>query len=232
MTTVNSEAFPAAALWDMDGTIIDTEPLWLEAERSMLSEFGIAYPEDLAQQMIGSGLTAAAKFFQELGVPLAIDEIIQRWTVAVIEGLAGVEPDWRPGARELLAGFAEAGIPNVLVTMSVRPFADAVLRLLPKGLFAAIITGDAVEHEKPHPDPYFRGAAAVGLGPEDCIAFEDSLPGVASAVASGAVVVGVPNIIPLDGTGAHEVLSSLAGIDVRAAAEIWSTHRTADKGDQ
>lgn len=231
MTAVNPEAFPAAALWDMDGTIIDTEPLWLEAERSMLSEFGIAYPEDLAQQMIGSGLTAAAKLFQELGVPLAIDEIIQRWTDAVIEGLAGVEPDWRPGARELLAGFAEAGIPNVLVTMSVRPFADAVLKLLPEGLFAAIITGDAVEHEKPHPDPYFRGAAAVGLGPEDCIAFEDSLPGVASAVASGAVVVGVPNIIPLDGTGAHEVLSSLAGIDVRAASEIWSTHRTADKGD-
>lgn len=217
---------PAAALWDMDGTIIDSEPLWIRAEIAMLARFGLRFPEGLETQLVGLGLTAAATHFQEMGVPLSVDEIIGEWTEALIVGLASEQPRWMPGARELLAEFRELGVPNVLVTMSVRRIADAVVALLPEGTFDAIIAGDEVEHEKPHPDPYLRGAAAVGVAAHDCIAFEDSRPGATAATAAGCVVIATPGLVPLDDAAAHEVRASLTGLTVAAVAQLWAQHRT------
>lgn len=226
MNTAPLSHRPAAALWDMDGTILNSEPLWIGTEVRMLERYGLQFPPGDEHKLIGSGLTAAAEYFRELGVPLSVDEIIGEWSVGVIAGLREQGPEWLPGARELLAEYRAAGIPNVLVTMSVRSIADAVIELLPEGTFAATITGDEVAHEKPHPDPYLRGAAAVGVAAADCIAFEDSRPGSASAAAAGAVVIGVPNLIGLEGSAAHVVLPSLAGHDAEAIAEIWREHRT------
>lgn len=217
---------PAAALWDMDGTIIDSEPLWIRAEIAMLARFGLRFPEGLETQLVGLGLTAAATHFQEMGVPLSVDEIIGEWTEALIVGLASEQPRWMPGARELLAEFRELGVSNVLVTMSVRRIADAVVALLPEGTFDAIIAGDEVEHEKPHPDPYLRGAAAVGVAAHDCIAFEDSRPGATAATAAGCVVIATPGLVPLDDAAAHEVRASLTGLTVAAVAQLWAQHRT------
>lgn len=224
MTTVTDPALPAAALWDMDGTIIDSEPLWIRAEFAMLDRYGLAFPDGLETQLVGIGLTAAATLFQDLGVPLTVDEIITEWSDALIVGLANERPRWMPGSLELLAEFRGLAVPNVLVTMSVRRIADAVVALLPEGTFAAIIAGDEVEHEKPHPDPYLRGAAAVGVSASDCIAFEDSRPGAAAALASGAVVIATPGLVPLAPDAAHEVLGSLAGVDAALAIALWAKH--------
>lgn len=225
MTTAPLSNRPAAALWDMDGTIIDSDPLWMVAEEAMLGRYGIEYPPDLSEKLVGSGLTAAARLFQELGVPLSVDAIIDEWATGVVHGLAHTTPEWMPGALELLAEFREAGIPNALVTMSVRSIADAVIALLPEGTFDAIVTGDSADHEKPHPDPYLRGAAELGVDPEHCVAFEDSTPGARSAADAGAVVIGVQNVISLQGSAAHTILPTLAGVDVDVAASIWLQHR-------
>lgn len=206
----------AAVLWDMDGTLIDSEPLWLRAEHEMLERYGIEMSADLHVRLIGSGLTAAAEFFQQLGVPLGVDEILAEWVEYVGAGLTAEGVDWRPGARQLLASLADAGIPCALVTMSLRPLADRVVSLLPEGTFSAIIAGDDVEYEKPHPDPYLRGAAALGVPIERCLALEDSPTGLRSAAASGAVAVGVPNLLHLDPDLAHELWPTLAGVDVAA----------------
>lgn len=163
---------------------------------------------------------------QKLGVPLEVDEIIAEWTRGVIAGLASTEPDWRPGALQLLADLKAQGIPSALVTMSVRPIADAVVELLPEGTFVEIIAGDEVTHEKPHPEPYLLGAAALGIDIGSCIAFEDSPTGVASARASGAVTIGIPNILSLDGSPAHEVWPTLAGHDTDSIAASFSAIRT------
>ncbi|MBP6684023.1 MAG: HAD-IA family hydrolase [Leucobacter sp.] len=223
---MTSALIPAAALWDMDGTIIDSEPMWIRAEIAMLSRYGLSFPEGLETQLVGLGLTAAAKHFQEMGVPLSVDEIIGEWTEALIVGLATERPRWMPGALELLAEFRKRGVPNVLVTMSVRRIADAVVALLPEGTFAAIIAGDEVEHEKPHPDPYLRGAAAAGVAARDCIAFEDSRPGAEAAMAAGCVVIATPGLVPLEDAAAHEVRESLTGLTVSAVAEFFAQHRT------
>ena len=203
----------AAVLWDMDGTLIDSEPLWLSAENEMLERYGIEMSEEVHRRLIGSGLTAAAEYFRELGVPLSVAEILQEWVERVGEGLVEGSVIWRPGARELLGSLAEAGIPCALVTMSLRDLADLTVALLPDGTFAAIVAGDEVEHEKPHPDPYLRGAAALGVEIDRCLAIEDSPTGLRSAYASGAVTVGVPNLLDLVGQPADELWETLEGID-------------------
>ncbi|UOQ58443.1 HAD family phosphatase [Leucobacter allii] len=216
---------PAAVLWDLDGTVIDSEPIWLEVELAMLGRYGIELTEELRAQLVGSGLRAAAERFRALGVPLSVDEIIAEWAAGVAAGMSRSAPLWRPGAVELLQSLAEAGIPSALVTMSVRAIADAVVALLPSGLFSAVVAGDEVEFEKPHPDPYLRGAALLGVDIVDCIAIEDSPTGLRAAAASGAVAIGVPNLVDLDGVAAHAHWTTLAGVDATALARSFAELR-------
>lgn len=218
----------AAVLWDMDGTLIDSEPLWLEAEQAMLDRFGLQMGADTAERMVGSGLWQAAAHFQQLGVPLSADEIVADWARAVAEGMQREVPAWRPGARELLVSLNEAGIPCALVTMSVRSLADAVVMKLPQGAFTAVIAGDEVEHEKPHPDPYLRGAASLRVPIERCLAFEDSPTGLRSAHSAGAVAVGIENLVPLAGVPSHALLATLEGLDAGILRENFAALRSGD----
>ena len=225
MYTHTAEEVLAAVLWDMDGTLIDSEPLWLAAEVAMLSRYGIELTEATRDQIVGSGLRAAAALFQDLGVPMTADDIIAEWADAVIAGLQEDGPEWRPGALELLGSLRDAGIPSALVTMAFRSIADAVVALLPEGSFAAIVAGDEVEREKPDPDPYFRGAAALGVPIERCLAIEDSPTGLRSAFSSGAVAIGVPNLVDLSETPKHELWSTLTGVDAARLAERFRSLR-------
>lgn len=227
------ERTPAAVLWDMDGTLIDSEPLWLEAELSMLARYGIELDPELRNRLVGSGLRAAAGEFRRLGVPLQDDEIISEWATGVIEGLRAEGPRWRPGAIELLASLGGAGIPSAIVTMSVRSIADAVLEMLPGEFFAASVTGDEVAAEKPDPDPYLRGAELLGVSASDCLALEDSPTGLRSAHAAGAVAIGIPNLIALDTAPAHELWDTLDGVDAaRLAARFGELRARGGRGDE
>ena len=220
-----ADARPAAVLWDMDGTLIDSEPLWLESELAMLGRYGIELTPEVRNSLIGSGLRAAAQRFRELGVPMEVDEIIEEWKSGVIAGLAASAPLWRPGAVELLHSLRDAGIPCALVTMAVREIADAVVALLPEGLFARVVGGDEVAHEKPHPDPYLRGAQLLGVDIAECVALEDSVTGLRSAHASGAIAFGIPNLLDLAEAPAHEIWPSLDGVDAAALSERYAALR-------
>ncbi len=208
----------AAVLWDMDGTLVDTEPLWLRAEHAMLARFGLEMSQETHDQLIGTGLRDGAEHFRELGVELSVDEIVDEWVREVLRGIEDGEFAWRPGARELLASLKEEGVPCALVTMSTRIIADMIVSKLPVGTFSAIVAGDEVAHEKPHPEPYLRGAAALGVEPKRALAFEDSPTGLRSAVAAGAVAIGVPNLVSLDGCPAHALMRTLSGADATQLA--------------
>lgn len=203
----------AAVLWDMDGTLIDSEAMWIAVELEMLERYGLQMTEDTHRRLIGSGLWDAANHFRDLGVPLDADEIVAEWVDGVARWMAESEPEWRPGAKTLLASLREDGVPCALVTMSVRSLADAVVAMLPEDTFQAIIAGDEVTHEKPHPDPYLRGAAALGVPITSCMALEDSPTGLKSAFASGAVTVGIPHLVKLEHLPAHMFLETLEGLD-------------------
>ena len=197
MTSTVPGVLPAAVLWDMDGTLVDTEPYWFASERDLVDEFGHGdWPDEMAQQMVGFDLRDAAAFLQANGgVDLPTDDIVERLLDGVIARLHRKIP-WRPGARELLADLNEAGIPCALVTMSWRRFVDPVLAALPNGSFVGVITGDEVPQGegKPHPTPYLLGAEACGADPRDCVAIEDSPTGARSALAAGCRVLAVPNV--------------------------------------
>jgi HAD superfamily hydrolase (TIGR01509 family) len=206
----------------MDGTLVDTEPYWMLAETEIVASFGGTWTHEDALQLVGSGLYHSARVLQSHGVDLSEDEIIQQMSNRVLDQVAVVVP-WRPGARELVLELAELGIPTALVTMSIRRMAEQIAAAVGPNGFSAIIGGDEVTHSKPHPEPYQRGAAALGVAASDCVAIEDSAPGVASAVAAGAVVIGVPLHIDLVDDSAYDLWPDLAG---RTAEDLFALYRS------
>lgn len=216
--TTNSSA-PAAVLWDMDGTIIDSEPYWIAAEGELVKEYGGTWTHEDALQIIGQSLLVGAKFLQDRGVTLSVDEIIERLIDEVVFNLRKAIP-WQPGARELLYAVKDAGIPMALVTMSYRRVVEALMDVEPD-LFDVVVCGDDVAEQKPHPGPYLHAAASLGVAAESCVAFEDSVPGSASAYASGARTVVIQRLqdVPLSpGMSRINLLTELGIDDVRAIA--------------
>ncbi|TXK17837.1 HAD family hydrolase [Homoserinibacter sp. GY 40078] len=211
----------------MDGTLVDTEPYWLAAEEELVAAWGGSWTHEDGLQLVGQGLESSALVFQSRGVRLEPHEIIDRLTDRVLEQIA-VHVPWRPGARELLAEARAAGIPTALVTMSIRRMADRVAAELDAELgmpaFDVVVAGDEVEQPKPYPAPYLRAAELLGVDAADCVAIEDSEPGVAAAVASHATTIAVPFHVPLPASPAYVLLEDgLEGVrlaDLAAAHEI------------
>ncbi|MBN9606805.1 MAG: HAD family phosphatase [Actinomycetales bacterium] len=212
---------PAALLWDMDGTLIDSEPYWLRAEIELVESFGGVWSWEDGLQLVGSSLDRSAVILQSRGVRLEGREIIERMTDRVAQQLDAAIP-WRPGARELLLEAREAGVPSALVTMSIGRMARHIAGGLGEGTFATIVAGDDVVNGKPHPEPYLTACARLGVAPADCVAIEDSEPGVASAVASGAATIAVPLHIPLPPSPAYALWEG--GLDGRSLDDLAAVH--------
>jgi HAD superfamily hydrolase (TIGR01509 family) len=213
-----------AILWDMDGTIIDSEPYWMKAEREMTARFGLEWTEEDAMGLVGRALPASAGILQEHGVDLSIREIIDTLSARVIEQVAEEIP-WRPGARELLAEAQAQGVLCALVTMSEAPFAGSIVKSLPEGTFQAVVTGDRVEHGKPAPDAYELGFTELaelrpGLSKERCLAIEDSVTGYTAATAAGLTTLAVPLHVPIPADVAEHRWSSLDGRTLADLAQV------------
>lgn len=206
-----TQNLPKAILWDLDGTIVDSEPYWMEAELEFLGGHGINWTHEDALTLIGKGLWDSATIFQNLGVPLSADEIVDQITRQVTKFIQDRGIPWRPGARELLAQCRAAKVQTALVTMSLRAMAELVLNQFDFVAFDLIVAGDEVSQPKPHPEPYLKAAAALGVTIQDCIAIEDSPTGIRSAVTAGATTIGVTNILDLSSSPAHAIWSSLTG---------------------
>lgn len=206
-----AQALPAAVLFDMDGTLVDTEPYWMECEYALVESYGGAWSDAHAHALVGGDLIASARYIAEHGpVPLPPEEIVDRLLDGVVERVRRHVP-WRPGAQELLAELGELGVPCALVTMSWRRLAEGIVDALPPGTFAAVVPGDEVERPKPYPDPYLRAAALLAANPADCVAIEDSPTGVASAVAAGVPVLAVEHLVPLLPGPGRTVVQTLVG---------------------
>jgi len=208
---LRSAGLPAAVLWDMDGTLVDTEPYWIAEEHLMVSGFGGRWTDEDAHELIGNALIDSARYIQEHGgVPLPAEEIIARLTAGVVRRIADEVP-WRPGARELLAELRELGVPCALVTMSYRQMADSVVAALPEGMFGQVVAGDEVTHGKPHPEPYLTAARLLDVPVGACVAIEDSLTGIASAEAAQVAVLAVEHLVPVPPRPTRTVVNTLTG---------------------
>lgn len=209
-----------AVLWDMDGTLVDTEPYWINAEHEIVEAHGGTWSDEFAHELVGKDLMVSAQFIRDNSpITWEPERIIEELLIRVIAQVREHVP-WRPGARELLESLREQGVPRALVTMSWRSFAEAVLDALPDGSFAVVVTGDEVERGKPHPEPYLRAADLLGVSPSDCVALEDSPTGVASAVAAGVPTVAIPHVVAVPEQPGAVHVPSLAGIGVAELAEL------------
>jgi len=185
----------------MDGTLVDTEPYWIETEFELAEKYGGTWSTEHALELVGNDLLQSGRYIREhmfagVEVDLEPSEIVEQLLDGVVARVEQAVP-WRPGALELLASFREAGVPCALVTMSYRRFVAPILAQLPDGTFAAVVTGDTVSRGKPHPEPYLKAAAELGLEPGECVAIEDSNTGARSAEAAGCTVLVVPNHVPV-----------------------------------
>lgn len=219
---------PLAVLWDMDGTIVDTEPMWMRAETELVESFGGAWSHEQGLQLVGNGLYDSAAILIAAGVRLEPLEVIH-WLTEHVQAQLEDGPPWRPGARELLAELRETAVPMGLVTMSFRGMAVQVAEAIGFPAFDVIVAGDDVTHHKPHPEPYLRAAAQLGVPIERCVAIEDSITGVASAVASGAATVAVPFIVPIPESPAYEIWPTLAGRGVQDLADVLAGRRAVSR---
>lgn len=208
-----------AVLWDMDGTLVDTEPYWMAAETELMAAHGLEWTHEQAMLMVGNELTTSADIMRSFGLPLATDEVVQTLLRGVIERVRESIP-FRPGAQELIGSLADAHVPMALVTMSYRPLAQAVVDGLPEGTFRTLITGDEVTKGKPDPEPYLTGASALDVAPSACIALEDSVPGMASAIAAGTLTVGIPNHVPLEEQPGAVLVQTLDGLNAQSLGNL------------
>ncbi len=211
---------PAAVLWDMDGTLVDTEPYWLRAETELVHEWGGHWTMEDGLQLVGSALTNSAQVLRSRGVDLEPDEIIQLLTTRVMQQLEDAVP-WRPGSREMLMAVHDSGVPTALVTMSVRRMANHIAAAAGFPAFEVVVAGDDVVNGKPDPEAYLRAATALGVEITDCIAIEDSEFGVAAAVASGATTLALPLHVELPESPAYARWESLEG---RTLADLFALH--------
>lgn len=218
-------ALPAAVLWDMDGTLIDTEPYWMAEEHELIARAGGTWSHEDAVELVGNSLLRSAEIILArtpvTGTP---EEVVDILLSGVVTRTRADLP-WRPGARELLAECVELGVPSALVTMSWAPLADVLLEGLPAGTFTTVVTGDQVVHGKPAPDPYLLAAERLGVAPADCIALEDSPTGVRSATAAGVPTIGIPHVVPVPDTAGMVKVSGLGGLSLRDLVDVLAPLR-------
>jgi HAD superfamily hydrolase (TIGR01509 family) len=208
-----------AVLFDMDGLLIDSEPLWLETETAVMARLGdeeSGWTEEDQAQLVGGSLERTVRYLLGKATRPAPADVVGEW---LMSGIADrVRRDGvpvQPGARELLAAVKAAGLPHALVTSSERGFMDAVLAST--GMrFDVLVCADDVNATKPDPEPYLLAAKLVGVHPADCVVLEDSPNGVASAEAAGCRVIAVPSLVPIAPSPGRTVVRSL--LDLQADA--------------
>jgi HAD superfamily hydrolase (TIGR01509 family) len=209
-----------AVLFDMDGLLVDSEPLWFEVESQVMAQLGGDWAEADQQALLGGSLPRTVSYLLARAERPASAQDVGRWLVDGMTALlASRGPRVLPGAAELLAEVRGAGISHALVTSSERPIMDAVLRHL-RLSFDATVCADDVRRGKPHPEPYQRGAALLGADPRYCVALEDSPNGVAAAEAAGCQVVAVPSLVPIAGRPGRTVAASLSEVDLATLRAI------------
>lgn len=220
-------SLPSAVLLDMDGTIVDSEPIWLAAEFEVMGALDGPWTDADQEACLGGPLEKVVAYMLDRAgsdwTPTAVQDLL----LDVVERrMREADLLWRPGARALVLSCLEQQVPMALVTASWRRLVDAMHEAIAADLgvepFTVIVAGDDVSESKPHPEPYLTASALLDAEPGDCLAIEDSPTGIRSAVAAGCVVLAVPHMAPVPPDVDPAVVRSLDGVTL---SELWAISR-------
>jgi HAD superfamily hydrolase (TIGR01509 family) len=213
-----------AVLWDMDGTLVDSEKLWDIGIQEFYARHGRALSADVRAATVGGSSDGVMKIvYADLGLepdPVAMAQTadwLHEYTGELFES-TGLP--WCAGAPQLLDELLRAGVPMALVTNTRRDLAEKALNSIGRHYFSVTVCGDEVEYGKPAPDPYLRAAELLGFAPADCLAVEDSVTGTDSAEASGAPVIVVPNEVHVPASSRRLHVGSLSDLSVSELRRI------------
>jgi HAD superfamily hydrolase (TIGR01509 family) len=213
---------PAAVLFDMDGTLVDSEKLWSIALHDYATYRGGTLSIATREAMVGSNMRKSMRMLMsDLGVPDDTVEIdgAAGWVEQRMMDLFRDELPWRPGAQDALRTVRDSGVPTALVTSTVRSLTELALNTLGRDRFDVTVCGDEVGgRNKPDPEPYRRACRLLGVDPADCVVIEDSPTGVDSAVTAGCLVIGVPCEVPLPEGSRRVLRDSLEGMTMDVIA--------------
>jgi HAD superfamily hydrolase (TIGR01509 family) len=210
----------AAVLWDMDGTLVDTEPYWMDAEFALAEKYGSTWSRDHALELVGFDLLDSGRYIREhMRIDVAPELIVEELLDSVI-AMVEHEVPWRPGAPELLASLRDAGVRCGLVTMSYARFVEPIVAALPEGSFGVVVTGDAVDLGKPHPEAYLTAARRLDVLAGECLAIEDSDTGARSAESAGCTVLCAPLHVRVPPGPGRVFVESLEGLTASATLAL------------
>jgi|HubBroStandDraft_4_1064222.scaffolds.fasta_scaffold135801_1 HAD superfamily hydrolase (TIGR01509 family) len=207
-----------AVTFDMDGLLVDSEPLWFQAESAVMERLHGAWSRDDQDVLVGGSMATTVAYLLSKGTRPAEPADVARWLLEGMIGLLTAGPvPVLPGAVELVDEVRTAGLPYALVTSSEPEVVDAVLAGLDVE-FPVIVCAADVAHAKPDPEGYLLAAAKLGAEPGQCIALEDSVNGVTAAEAAGFRTVAVPSVVPVPERPGRVVVESLAGMTLAELA--------------
>lgn len=213
-------ATPAAVLFDMDGTLFDSERLWDVALDELAVRLGGTLSRSARLAMVGQTTLSSMRLLHaDVGLSGDGIEVSGAWLEDRVRELFAVGVAWRPGAADLVASVRAAGVPTALVTSTRRALVDVALRSSGAS-FDAVVCGDEVARPKPDPEPYRLAAGLLGVDPARCVAVEDSVAGATSAEAAGCAVLVVPSEAPVPGAPRRVLRDSLVGLDLDGLAAV------------
>lgn len=217
MALPSTDACAQAVLFDMDGLLVDTEPLWTVAEIELAERLGGVWGDDIKAAVVGTRLDVSVPtILRHYGVDPTADAIGAATTFLLdrMVELFDTKLPIHAGALEIVDGIRARGVSTALVSSSFRVLVDAALHVLGEHRFDVTLGGDEVQHGKPDPEPYLAACARLGVEPARCVVLEDAMSGVRSAEAAGCAVVAVPFVAPIEPGPRRHVLPSLTHVDV------------------
>jgi len=210
-----------AVLFDMDGTLINSEPYWLIAERALMLRYDHVWTDEDQAYCIGGPLPKVGAYMSNLADGAEDADYFENELIRLVAEQFKNGLQFIPGAKELVLELHSRGVPLALVSASPRALVDCAIEMLPEGTFQTSVSSQDVKISKPDPESYLMAADHLGIATKDCVVIEDSKTGIDAGLASGAVVIGIPHIITYPPSPQLRLLKNLVGISADDVERIF-----------